>query len=337
MPLNISSQKKEILPLTTQVLIQNHEKIIEKTINSISCFSSKIIAVNIGSTDKTVDVCKKLGVDVIRLSYNGNKSELRNVIVDKTETLWQFYINPGEFLFSGVDSIIKELSIVETNKDINSYKLNVINNGILSKEIRLWKKGRGLEFVNPVFETIVDSKAKNLNSSLYSSVPVDLEKCIKEIKKWQKERPFDSSAYYYEACILLSSRKYEEFLRIANQFLFHHKDKGISSYMTRYYCSLVYCYFYKNYDLTISSLMPCIEKNPLMAEFWCLLGDAEYYISKNYDKAKEHYENAIILGSRRPKDDDWSLEIVKYKKYPEKMIENCNRIKNNISEFKALN
>jgi tetratricopeptide (TPR) repeat protein len=337
MPLNISSQKKEILPLTTQVLIQNHEKIIEKTINSISCFSSKIIAVNIGSTDKTVDVCKKLGVDVIRLSYNGNKSELRNVIVDKTETLWQFYINPGEFLFSGVDSIIKELSIVETNKDINSYKLNVINNGILSKEIRLWKKGRGLEFVNPVFETIVDSKAKNLNSSLYSSVPVDLENCIKEIKEWQKERPFDSSAYYYEACILLSSRKYEEFLRIANQFLFHHKDKGISSYMTRYYCSLVYCYFYKNYDLTISSLMPCIEKNPLMAEFWCLLGDAEYYISKNYDKAKEHYENAIILGSRRPKDDDWSLEIVKYKKYPEKMIENCNRIKNNISEFKALN
>ena len=99
MPLNISSQKKEIPPLTTQVLIQNHEKIIEKTINSISCFSSKIIAVNIGSSDKTVDMCKKLGVEVIRLSYNGDKSELRNVIVDKTKTLWQFYIDPGVFVF----------------------------------------------------------------------------------------------------------------------------------------------------------------------------------------------------------------------------------------------
>jgi tetratricopeptide (TPR) repeat protein len=137
--------------------------------------------------------------------------------------------------------------------------------------------------------------------------------------------------------MLLSARKYEEFLRMANQFLFHHKEGGISSYMTRYYCSLVYCYFYKNYDLTISSLIPCIEKNPLMAEFWCLLGDAEYYISQNYDKAKEHYENAIILGSRRSKEDDWSLEISKYKEYPEKMIKNCIEVKNNMLEFKTLN
>ena len=135
MPLNISSQKKEIPPLTTQVLIQNHEKIIEKTINSISCFSSKIIAVNIGSSDKTVDMCKKLGVEVIRLSYNGDKSELRNVIVDKTKTLWQFYIDPGEFLFSGIDSLTKELSAGDANKDINSYKPSgqlIYNNEIIN-------------------------------------------------------------------------------------------------------------------------------------------------------------------------------------------------------------
>ena len=335
MPLNISSQKKGILPLTTQVLIQNNEKIIEKTINSIYSFSSRIIAVNIGSTDKTVDICKKLGVDVVRMSYNGNKSELRNLIVDKTETIWQFYIEPGEFLFSGVNTIKKELS-VPVGEAADSYKLNVINNGILSKEIRLWKKGCGLKFVNPVFETIIDSKAKILNCSLYSFVPINLEKRIKDIKKWQKEKPFDSSAYYYEACLLLSDRKYEEFIRTASQFLFHNKEESISSYMTRYYCSLVYCYFYKNYDLTISNLIPCIEKNPLMAEFWCLLGDAEYYISRNYDKAKEHYENAIILGNRRSKDDDWSLEIVKYKEYPEEMIENCSEAKKNTLEFKTL-
>ena len=41
------------------------------------------------------------------------------------------------------------------------------------------------------------------------------------------------------------------------------------------------------------------------------------------------YENAITMGKFRQEDDDFSIEIKKYKIYPETMMEKC---KNSISE-----
>jgi len=64
----------------------------------------------------------------------------------------------------------------------------------------------------------------------------------------------------------------------------------------------------------------------MMAEFWCLLADV-YYAIKDYDRARIFYENGLILGSRRLKDDGWPMEISKYKEYPLNMIEGCNQIK----------
>lgn len=96
--------------------------------------------------------------------------------------------------------------------------------------------------------------------------------------------------------------------------------------MTRYYFSLIKCYIEKNYQEAIRSLIPCLGEKPMMAEYWCLLGDI-YFAIHQYDKAICFYENAIILGSKRLKNDDYPMEISKYKEYPQKMIENCNKIK----------
>jgi tetratricopeptide (TPR) repeat protein len=66
-----------------------------------------------------------------------------------------------------------------------------------------------------------------------------------------------------------------------------------------------------------------------MSEFWCLLGDC-YYAIKDYEKSKSFYENALILGNKRLKNDGWPLEISKYKDYPQKMIESCDKIKSSL-------
>jgi hypothetical protein len=65
-----------------------------------------------------------------------------------------------------------------------------------------------------------------------------------------------------------------------------------------------------------------LEKNPTMAEFWCLLGDINFELKK-YKKAFYFYENAIMLGKLRVNDDDLPIDIIKYKEYPEKMKINC--------------
>jgi tetratricopeptide (TPR) repeat protein len=87
----------------------------------------------------------------------------------------------------------------------------------------------------------------------------------------------------------------------------------------------VYCYVLKDQRKALELLMYCFAEKPLMAEFWCLLGDI-YYEADEYGKAKCFYENAKILGSRRLNSDEWPFDISKYKDYPDKMIASCDEV-----------
>jgi hypothetical protein len=94
--------------------------------------------------------------------------------------------------------------------------------------------------------------------------------------------------------------------------------------MLKYYLSMVYLK-YKNYRTSLFHLLACIAVRPLMAEFWCLLGDI-FYKQDKFIESKMFYDNAVILGSRRILSDEWPMEINKYKEYPEKMAESCNKM-----------
>ena len=65
---------------------------------------------------------------------------------------------------------------------------------------------------------------------------------------------------------------------------------------------------------------------PIMAEYWCVLGDVYYHLAGDYDRAKRFYRNAIILGQKRKEDDMWPVELSKYNTYPEKMIKSCEEL-----------
>ena len=88
----------------------------------------------------------------------------------------------------------------------------------------------------------------------------------------------------------------------------------------------------KDFENAVKSLIPCLAEKPTNGEFWCLLGDI-YYCLKDYERAKSFYENAKILGSRRLNDDDYPMEISKYKEYPEKLIKSCDAIKQSCSIY----
>jgi tetratricopeptide (TPR) repeat protein len=92
--------------------------------------------------------------------------------------------------------------------------------------------------------------------------------------------------------------------------------------MIKYYSALIYFYINKDFASSVSNIIFCLEKNPTMAEFWCLLGDINFELKK-YKKAFYFYENAIILGKLRVNDDELPVDIIKYKDYPEKMKINC--------------
>lgn len=306
--------------LTIQILIKNNEKTIEKCLKSIASLKAKIIIGDIGSTDSTSYICKKYGLNPKPLSINNNLSKVRNELLAESKTEWQMYIHPFEFLSKGQDEIYE---IINNVKEKKSYNFKVIQGTTITSEIRLWNKK--LNFKNPVFETIEDVEAGNLNVALFAKhTEKDLNLSLKIIENWKKEQPISVDPYYYQALIYLTQSKYEEFLEVSRYYLFKNKN-SISSTMLRYYLSMVQCYVKSDLNEAAKNILTCIANNELMAEFWCLLGDI-FYKNKKYSEAVAFYENAILLGSRRKQPSDWPLDVSKYKEYPQKMINNSKNL-----------
>jgi len=288
--------------LTIQI-INSCEGDIQKTLNSIKTFDGKM------------DIEIVFG-DIAEREYR-DRSELRNELI--TQTNWQMYFNSGETLAYGSQDILKAI-----NGPIASYRLPIFQGDIITKQIRLWHIKRKLKFSNPIFECLIDKDAKDLNSIIYSTTSIS-PKTLEYIKRWKEQYPTSPEPYYYEACVFLSQKKYNEFLSAASLYLFRDKKKQMPVTMTRYYCAMVYCYVKKDAEQAIKNLLPCLVVKPLMSEFWCLLGDVYYHLLKKYKKAVAFYENALILGQNRLQSDDWPMEINKYKAYPLKMKESCEK------------
>jgi tetratricopeptide (TPR) repeat protein len=208
-----------------------------------------------------------------------------------------------------------------------AFYFQVIEGKVITKEVRYWHSKMGLRFENPIYESIDCPSAEFLEDVIIYSAKKKTDSAMPLIKHWKETKPAAIQPYYYEACALLLEQKFEDFTRVARYYLMHNTDNTMSAIMLKYYLAMVDLYVLEEYKDIIPNLMHCIASNPLMAEFWCLLGDLSYK-AQDYGKAIAFYENAIILGSRRLKKDWWPLEIDKYKKHPERMIANCQKIMN---------
>jgi glycosyltransferase involved in cell wall biosynthesis len=310
--------------LTIQILTRNNEKTIKATLDSILPLNGKIIVADFGSKDQTCRIAEGCGCEIVIFSNTKKDySRIRNDLIKKTNTKWNFYIQPFEVIAYG-NKEFKE--IIDQNR-VGAYFAKIFRNDTVTKEIRLWSVP--LQFSNPIYECLSGDMIDS-NAIIYSKVQTDYEEITQQIGEWKNKFPISAEPYYYEACILLSQGKYDEFLKAAEFYLFNDK-KILPVTMIRYYCALVYCHIKKNPDLTARQIVPCIIANPLMAEFWCILGDIYYFHINDYEKAIGFYENALFLGSQRLKDDPWPMEIKKYKEYPQKMKSAClAKIKNTV-------
>jgi len=310
-------------PITIQIIVKNHESVIEHCLQSISSLNANILIGDIGCEDNSIKISKQFTNNIKRLYIKDDMSKARNEMMHLSSTKWNFYIDPWETFLSGDINEIFE----KTN---NCFKINVLQSDVLTKQIRIWNKDSGIFFKNPIYEYL-DGDAINLpvyiKSEAYKN---DLEKQI--LESWQKSFPFSSETIYYTACFNFKEKNWDSFLNYSESYLHQEKTKKKSYFMMLYYRSMVLCYMKKDFENAVKSLIPCLAEKPTNGEFWCLLGDI-YYCLKDYERAKSFYENAKILGSRRLNDDDYPMEISKYKEYPEKLIKSCDAIKQSCSIY----
>lgn len=306
-------------PLTVHLVARNNEATVEQTLESLLPLNADILVADIGCKDQTINICSRYKATVVRLSLNEDLSQVRNRLAQTSKSKWNLYLEPWETIIGGHQAILDVMKYPAA-----AYKLSIFQGDVVTKQTRLWHTDIGCKFVNPVFETI-PGNAKEI-AAYIATLPHQDELTVPLVEKWLARSPLATEPIYYMACAHLSSKNWDSFLNFAELYLHQENGDGMSVYMARYYSAMVKCYIKKEYHKAVHILLPCLLKCPMMAEFWCLLADV-YYAAKEYERAKAFYENAIILGSRRLKDDGWPMEISKYQEYPTKMMEACDKIR----------
>lgn len=308
--------------LTVHLITKNNQKTIESTLNSVIAFQPKILVGDFGSTDGTIEICKKFNAQIINVQ-GMNRNEARSILNNQSKTKWNLWIEPWEIILQN------PLSYQKLKENFGYVR--IIHNQTVTWSIRLWQ-GQ-CRFTNPVFEVIKSDHAQNSSMVLSSHGSVNSVDSMKAIQKWKADEPLSNLPYYYQSCLLLTEGRYDEFLKEAEHYLFLDKSFGMSSTMTRYYYAMVQLIQKRAVKTTLQNLNLCLCVNPLMAEFWCLTGDVYYHILHKFSLAKEFYENAIIMGAKRLSSDRWPMDIPKYNKYPKMMIESCDKILNNHFDY----
>lgn len=299
-----------------QVLTHNNERHLRRCLSSLLPLGAAISVYDTGSTDKTAEIAQEFG-SFYKIPPAMNRSQIRNMIIQKNESEWQMYIHPWEAL----TDCSPLLEAIKNESDY--FHLMILQNNSITKDVRLWRRAANLKFENYAFETINVTKPNILHCMVHSAgFPQNYQE---NLLAWAKDKPTAGEPLYYRACQHLIKQEWKEFIILANHYLMLNTKATMSVVMTKYYLATIYLHIKQDYQMAIKHLLEIITVKPLMAEFWCLLGDV-YYKLHEYQRAKHLYENALILSKKRATDDLWPIEINKYKAYPQQMVDSCEQL-----------
>jgi tetratricopeptide (TPR) repeat protein len=243
------------------------------------------------------------------------ETDRRDVALSKTTLTpgWHFLIRPGEILAEGHRAL-------QTFRGAAA-NVRLIRDSFISYEVRVWT-GNAL-FTNPVWPYPIIESNNLINVNLFGSD--NNTKAFDELKAWQDRCPTSGEPRFCKAMILFAQGKYKEFMHEAEQYIFLQKQ-GKSVTMVRYHHAIANLLTGGKAQDSLKQLNLCVCAAPLMAEFWCAMGDVYYHKLNRFEDAIQMYENAMFLGAKRMSTDLWPMDIVKYQEYPEMMIKSCRKI-----------
>ena len=99
------------IPLTIYIRTHNEEKRIGPVLEKALKTGAEVIIIDDGSKDKTVDIAKKLKVNVVETTWHGRGKQKR-IAEDKATNKWLLDIDADEILS---DELIEELKKIFTN------------------------------------------------------------------------------------------------------------------------------------------------------------------------------------------------------------------------------
>ena len=101
--------------VTVVILTKNEEKNIEDAIENAKLVSEKVLIVDSGSTDNTVELARENGAKVVFREWDDDFSAQRNYALENIDTRWVVYLDADEQLNEQLISEIKR--VIATDSD----------------------------------------------------------------------------------------------------------------------------------------------------------------------------------------------------------------------------
>lgn len=116
----MESFKREMSNLTVVVLTKNEEKNIVEVIVNAQQVTNKVLIVDSGSTDKTVELAEAAGAKVVYRAWDNDFSAQRNFALEHVDTEWVLYLDADERMN---DELIQDIKKVLNTSKKAMYRL----------------------------------------------------------------------------------------------------------------------------------------------------------------------------------------------------------------------
>ncbi|WP_377802120.1 glycosyltransferase [Bacillus benzoevorans] len=153
--------KKPVISLC--MIVKNEADCLPRCLNSVKEIADEIIIVDTGSTDKTVQIAKNLGAQVIMVPWKGDFSYARNAGLNRAKGTWVLFLDADEELDQG-DAV--QLKTCAEHLEFEAFFLQIHNHSgetldsitaTVNPIIRMFRNRPEYRFQGYIHEQIVSS------------------------------------------------------------------------------------------------------------------------------------------------------------------------------------
>lgn len=196
-------------------IVKNEQENIENSIKSIINAVDNIIIIDTGSTDNTINICKKYRCEIHNFNWNGNFSDARNYALSLVDSDYFLFLDADEYFEREItrNDIEELINLIEYNK-VDGIRFVTNNFDFVSGvplydsyNIKFIKNDKNLKYYRKVHE-VLRKNEKGLDTALcenlriihtgYSS-NISLDKAKRNLKILEDTTDLETMDYFYLA------------------------------------------------------------------------------------------------------------------------------------------
>lgn len=146
------------ITLGIHLIMKNEEAVLSSCLKSVAMIADEIIAVDTGSSDRSVEIAASFGAHVLRKPWVDDFSEIRNTALQEAGTDWILWIDADERAVAGVEQVKQE--VARCTADAKLVKMESLygehpEERIIFYAARLFRNQAGLRFRGRIHEQLL--------------------------------------------------------------------------------------------------------------------------------------------------------------------------------------